>query len=328
MLWAGDVMRLICPNCGAQYEVDDAVIPQSGRDVQCSNCGHTWFQVAAGHETPEAETEEALTQKQPAQAPAPPPPPVTEEPEAEPEREPEPEVAEPLHEAQEALVQDEEASDEPEDEDEPEVQPTDEEEHKPADAPSRQSLDDAVLDVLREEAEREQLARQVEAAGGTLESQPDLGLEPPPAGPARSGLQERMARLRGVASEPERQVSTASTGSRRDLLPDIEEINSTLRATSERQASGDTSGYIDEDDDEFAEKRGGFNVSFSAILMIAALIVGLYILAPKISEALPAAEPAMTAYVAMIDAARSALDRGMTALIEKATMMISGTGQG
>ena len=37
-------MRLICPNCGAQYEVADDVIPQDGRDVQCSNCGHTWLE--------------------------------------------------------------------------------------------------------------------------------------------------------------------------------------------------------------------------------------------------------------------------------------------
>jgi predicted Zn finger-like uncharacterized protein len=37
-------MRITCPNCGAQYEVDPRVIPDIGRDVQCSNCGHTWFQ--------------------------------------------------------------------------------------------------------------------------------------------------------------------------------------------------------------------------------------------------------------------------------------------
>ncbi|MCB2124584.1 MAG: zinc-ribbon domain-containing protein, partial [Rhodobacteraceae bacterium] len=29
-------MRLICPSCGAQYEVDESVIPDGGRDVQCS----------------------------------------------------------------------------------------------------------------------------------------------------------------------------------------------------------------------------------------------------------------------------------------------------
>lgn len=40
-------MRLICPNCEAQYEVPDDVIPDAGRDVQCSDCGHTWFQEAA-----------------------------------------------------------------------------------------------------------------------------------------------------------------------------------------------------------------------------------------------------------------------------------------
>jgi predicted Zn finger-like uncharacterized protein len=37
-------MRLICPNCVAQYEVDENVIPAEGRDVQCANCGHIWFQ--------------------------------------------------------------------------------------------------------------------------------------------------------------------------------------------------------------------------------------------------------------------------------------------
>jgi predicted Zn finger-like uncharacterized protein len=37
-------MRLVCPKCVAQYEVDDNAIPESGRDVQCASCGHTWFQ--------------------------------------------------------------------------------------------------------------------------------------------------------------------------------------------------------------------------------------------------------------------------------------------
>jgi predicted Zn finger-like uncharacterized protein len=37
-------MRLICPNCGAQYDVSDDAIPPGGRDVQCSSCNHTWYQ--------------------------------------------------------------------------------------------------------------------------------------------------------------------------------------------------------------------------------------------------------------------------------------------
>jgi predicted Zn finger-like uncharacterized protein len=40
-------MRLVCPNCVAQYEVADGTIPDSGRDVQCANCNHIWFQDAA-----------------------------------------------------------------------------------------------------------------------------------------------------------------------------------------------------------------------------------------------------------------------------------------
>ena len=50
-------MRLICPNCDAQYEVPDNVIPQAGRDVQCSDCGNTWFQEPASAAPPEPEFE-------------------------------------------------------------------------------------------------------------------------------------------------------------------------------------------------------------------------------------------------------------------------------
>ena len=54
----GGNMRLTCPNCGAQYEVPDEVIPETGRDVQCSNCGDTWFQTHPSQQT-EEDTEAA-----------------------------------------------------------------------------------------------------------------------------------------------------------------------------------------------------------------------------------------------------------------------------
>ncbi|MFV0359879.1 zinc-ribbon domain-containing protein [Tropicimonas sp.] len=36
-------MRLICPNCGARYAVDPGVIPETGREVQCSSCRKIWY---------------------------------------------------------------------------------------------------------------------------------------------------------------------------------------------------------------------------------------------------------------------------------------------
>ena len=37
-------MRLVCPNCGARYEVPNENIFAVGRDVKCSACDTTWFQ--------------------------------------------------------------------------------------------------------------------------------------------------------------------------------------------------------------------------------------------------------------------------------------------
>ena len=52
-------MRLQCPNCDAEYEVDASAIPYDGRDVQCSNCGHGWFQAHPDFEA-EFDVESAL----------------------------------------------------------------------------------------------------------------------------------------------------------------------------------------------------------------------------------------------------------------------------
>ena len=64
-------MRLICPNCSAQYEIDVTLIPDEGRDVQCSNCGHTWFELPpALSDASEAET---VLPEPEEESPAPPP---------------------------------------------------------------------------------------------------------------------------------------------------------------------------------------------------------------------------------------------------------------
>ncbi|WP_052175148.1 zinc-ribbon domain-containing protein, partial [Paracoccus sanguinis] len=41
-------MRLVCPRCGAQYEIDAEAIPARGRDVECCACEHVWRAYPAG----------------------------------------------------------------------------------------------------------------------------------------------------------------------------------------------------------------------------------------------------------------------------------------
>lgn len=36
-------MRLTCPNCGADYDVPEGMVPAAGRHVQCSACHTRWF---------------------------------------------------------------------------------------------------------------------------------------------------------------------------------------------------------------------------------------------------------------------------------------------
>ena len=37
-------MRLVCPNCKANYEIPRQAVPIGGREVKCDSCGHSWFQ--------------------------------------------------------------------------------------------------------------------------------------------------------------------------------------------------------------------------------------------------------------------------------------------
>ena len=280
-------MRLTCPNCGAQYEVADDVIPEAGRDVQCSNCGHVWFEKpgAEADEAAEAEWDDVAT-------PEPEPEP---EPEAEPEPKPEPEPEPEL---------------EPEPESEPEPEPEPEPETAPESIPS--SLEADVEDILRSEAERERAARAAEG----MESQTDLGLDSTGAADEPSDEDRRsaeaarnVARLKGddptviggpiPAPDPD--------AARRDRLPDIEEINSTLGTdTSDGDAAPETE----------RERRGrGFRMGFGLSTLVMVALAFLYLGAEEIGTAIPSAEPTMTAYKDAVDEARLWLDLRIQALV-------------
>lgn len=279
-------MRLTCPNCGAQYEVPDGVIPEAGRDVQCSNCGHTWFQQ---HPDDMAGTPGDLD--------------LTET------------------DLAEAGMQDIAP--------EPDLEPEPEEEA--AEAPQRRQLDPSIAEVLREEAAREARAREAERGGG-LESQPDLGLAEPEDEPTRRARQasERMARMRGEDPEeilPESVSAEEESASRRDLLPDIDEINSSLRAASDRRPAEaddhDTPGSAVE---AAPKTRSGFRSGFLLALLIAAVLWVVYVYAGPIAAKAPALKPVLTSYVTVVDQARGALDAQVKALLVKLDAMGSDAG--
>lgn len=295
-------MRLICPNCDAHYEVESRLIPENGRDVQCSSCGDTWFQA-----------------------------PPTEEDEVNPDLDSDFFAASSsadntLTGAEDEFETAEDHAVEPEtsvSDDDDEAAEGDASQISPESLPERAGLDEAVLNVLRQEAERETNAR-IEEGSSDLETQTDMGLEA--GSPTKTDytesqdisadteldevVRERTARLRGI--EPE-DLSDGSPTARRDLLPDIEEINSTLRATSDRktsEAAGDT--------DEISEnKRGGFRTGFSLIIFLIAVFLLVYSFAPQIGEKVPSIDPVLKSFVQTTDQARIKLDSFMQAVTEK-----------
>jgi predicted Zn finger-like uncharacterized protein len=45
-------MIIDCPQCTAQFRVEDAAIPATGRRVRCTACAHVWHYVVPGTEPP------------------------------------------------------------------------------------------------------------------------------------------------------------------------------------------------------------------------------------------------------------------------------------
>ncbi len=36
-------MIISCPDCNKQFKIDNSLIPDEGRDLQCGSCNHVWF---------------------------------------------------------------------------------------------------------------------------------------------------------------------------------------------------------------------------------------------------------------------------------------------
>jgi predicted Zn finger-like uncharacterized protein len=307
-------MRLTCPNCGARYEVDDAMIPPEGRDVQCSECSTTWFQPGRRTEPP----------PQPARSF-----PIEEAPETE-DREASAAVSEPegSPEGQRESATDAVAEPEPEPEPEPEeVQPdpipetaeaatrvVPENEYAEADTPeeeqaeeassARRGLDPSVRDILREEAEREARLRQAEA--DPVETQSEMPLEEEAEDVHRARRRSELEDAEDAFEVGEASGATSSNA-RRDLLPDIEEINSTLRAADAPGGVADEAQGEPWPDQEVSRRRG-VRIGFFATLAAAAGLFWVYVNADLVTDTVPQAAPAVDGFTDQVDAARLWLD--------------------
>ncbi|MDA5558342.1 zinc-ribbon domain-containing protein [Shimia sp. MMG029] len=348
-------MRLTCPNCGAQYEVPDDVIPTDGRDVQCSNCGNTWFQLPADLSSELQEPEEPTNES----------PALQEERAAEPQAEevaatddfievepPELTIAEDTADREDTSEQDSDDVDlggtdwdlETEDPwmpahgDTAATNETYEEEElsdTPAAAPGaiaqtsggnddtvspddtngprRRGLDDSVADILREEAAFESQARAAEEPQ-SLETQAEFAL-PEAETSAYDPVEERLDRLRG---QDEKRANAASLtdirSTRRDLLPDIEEINSTLRSASDKPKRKADPRKAEE---AGARRSRGFRLGFVAVLLIAAASIFVYSSHDRLSAQYPVAAPYIESFMTSSNQARIWLDEKMTLLFLK-----------
>jgi len=257
-------MLLVCPNCGAQYEVPEDHIPKKyGRDVQCSACNHTWFQTHPAQDlqpAPQAEAEDHGSSDEPSQG-------------FDPSQASEPEVS---LEASSAGTG-------------PQMPPL----------RQRRSLHPSVAGVLREEAKRE-----VEERGSNAPQVPES--------PARSGSsdQAREADMDMQALEALYQNSEKTAKSTRGaLLPDIDEINSTL-STSGTEWPSDTDASK-----EIAQKgqrRLGFLLGIAIIVAAAAL----YYFADRLGDRIPSLQQPLELYQQWINNMRIVLDQWIRQAID------------
>lgn len=294
-------MRLLCPNCDAEYEVDAAAIPSNGRDVQCSNCGHAWFQQHPDAEA-DYDAEQALYDPPPplpnafetaAQQPAPEPVvPVLASDDPESILDAMGDLDDDLPNAQpsnsEFIYSDEPDFAEP-DAPEPDVPESDLANMPSTDMPAQQ-IDPDALQILREEAARETAQRLAENAPQTLEQQTEMGLIAPSSSPI---VARRVARLKGIQPA---QVTIATPA--RDRLPAVDDINAALR-------SGDD---LDPSDAQGQDRKTGSKAGFWAVILAAGTAAAGYVFSPEIAAKLPQIAGPIDGYVGFINGLRGAID--------------------
>ena len=117
---------------------------------------------------------------------------------------------------------------------------------------------------------------------------------------ARARAERRHEALAPLPPADPEDIAAPDRPSRRDRLPDIAEINSSLDGDGSPD-SGDAGG-------RGAQAGGGFRTGFAAALVIAAAGLVVYVQGDSIAAAVPALEGPITAYRATVNDWRIALD--------------------
>ena len=290
-------MRLICPNCAAQYEIEAALVPESGRDVQCSACGHAWFQlpmrqVEVTASAPTADPVEADGELPLATGTA----------DAGPQPGPQPAPG-----SAEAGQQ-----------------------------PDQRRIDPSILDILRSEAEFEARARRSEAGALESQDElgltavrptrpPASGARPAPtggepatraplAGPPSGAADIAADALDGAEAEAADAAQAARRRARRERLPDPDSFEPTPGAAES------TDGASDEGDDATATRdsggRSGFRWGFLLSVALLALASLFYVGADSLRGLVPAADPLIDGFVTMVDGWRTWLNARLRVAID------------
>lgn len=166
----------------------------------------------------------------------------------------------------------------------------------------RPPIDDTVKDILRSEAAREAELRRGESE--PVETQSEMPLDDQDRPVAE---QADLDDAQNAYDVYDADTGTEIGGTRRDLLPDIDELNSTLRDTSDRTAAEADATDIDTVE-ALPQRRRGVRVGFFLTLLVAAACVVVYLNAAQLIEAVPALSDGISVFVAMIDNGRVWLD--------------------
>ncbi len=271
------MIEIVCPSCGAQYQVPVDSIGPEGRKVTCSSCSHKWRAYA-----PAAAADPAS--EAPAESPAEPTIALTGEPYAE-------------RESPAATGADESAA--------PAA-----EAHEPSGA-GEEATGEAQPATAGREEQMDAIRRMLDDLKRSAENEPEP--EPEPEAPRRPGPEPTMRRrddedtgdedtgVQDTGGDPLRSRIRQLEGGAQPGRPGNYDA-ARLRKMHERRARRLQKAK------ERQRKSGAFLTGFTLVAAVTATMVGLYALHPQIIAASPEIEPAMNEYVVTVDRYRIALD--------------------